>query len=98
MDVLLGTVRVLQSGVQSNWWGLACPAHCGSPGWGALLASYLLGFISCLALAGFATLWIFRVHPCDPLPTPHQVVEPTGVGRLSRYLNESEPRPRSRRG
>lgn len=55
-----------------------------------MLACYLLGFISCLVCAGFAAFRSFRVPPCDPHPVPHQVVEPTGVGRLARYQHEPE--------
>ena len=84
MEAVWGTLRVLQVGVQSNWFGLACPAHCGSPTFGALLASFLLGFITCLVLAvGFA-IWIW----CPSfLPAQHQVVEPTGASRLARYID-----------
>ena len=29
MDSVLGVVRFLQAGIQTNWFGLACPHHCG---------------------------------------------------------------------
>jgi len=59
MEVVLGTLKVLQAGVQTGWFGLACPAHCGSPVFGTLLAFYLLGVCSTLAVVAFVCLWIF---------------------------------------
>lgn len=52
MDSVWGTLRFLQLGVQSNCFGLECPAHCGSPFAGALVASFLGGFLVCLVLVG----------------------------------------------
>ena len=78
-----GFVRLLQSGVVSNWWGLACPAHCGSPSFGALLASFLLGFCSCLILCGLFAFWVLGLR--DPLPASPSA-EPRVNPRLSRYF------------
>ena len=33
----------LKLGVESNWWGLSCPSHCGPPSWTALGLSALTG-------------------------------------------------------
>ena len=45
MGSVVGVLQFLISGVQSNWWGLSFPLHCGSTTWGALISSYLLGLI-----------------------------------------------------
>ena len=80
-----GFVRLLQSGVVSNWWGLACPAHCGSPSFGSLLAAFLLGFCSCFILCGLLAFWVLGLR--DPLPSAPSAT-PRVTSRLSRYLDE----------
>ena len=34
---------LVRSGVESNWWGLACPVHCGPPAFTSLAPSLLAG-------------------------------------------------------
>ena len=67
MDTAFGAVwgflRVLQSGVATQWWGLACPPHCGPPTFGLVLAAFLLGFLSCLGLTAFLLLWYLGFQP-----------------------------------
>ena len=57
MDSFWGVIRFFQLGVQSNWFGLACPYHCGPPTWGALVALYLLGFLSGLVCVAGVVVW-----------------------------------------
>ena len=95
MDSIWGALRFLQLGVQSNWFGLACPAHCGPPTFGALLAAFFAGVLSVivlglafgLRLVGF--FWLPSVHPSEP--------QPAGLARLARYLHEPANNPRPRR-
>ena len=58
----------LQAGVASNWFGLACPAHCRGWDLGALLASFLLGVV-CASLAAAWLLFCTAILP-GPLPVP----------------------------
>ena len=95
MDSFWGTLKFLQLGVQSNWFGLACPAHCGSPAAGSLLAAFLGGFLVCLVLVGAIGFRLIGfslfpvIHPSEPTST--------GLARLSRYLHEPTSQSRQRR-
>ena len=91
--IFASSLRVLQSGVSTNWWGLACPSHCGSPSFGLVVAAYLAGFLSALAsLCGLA-FWIFG-FPLSHQPVVSQVFP---ASRLARYLDEpTRPRFRGR--
>ena len=40
MDTVFGVIRILQSGVTSNWWGLGCPSHCGGASWGVIFSAF----------------------------------------------------------
>ena len=95
MDSFWGTLRFLQLGVQSNWFGLACPSHCGSPAVGSLLAAFLFGFLSCLVVVGAIGLRCLGLPwPCfsPPVDPPSH-----GLARLSRYLHEPNTNSRQRR-
>ena len=54
---------LLREGLQSNWWGLSCPSHCQSPGFGFLAVVYLLGCSSgalavvCLGASYYWGFW-----------------------------------------
>ena len=93
MDVAWGVIRFLQGGITTNWYGLACPAHCGFPVFGSLLAAFLcgllvgLGLVACAApsLLGFRLTSIHSsVHPGEQ--------HPPAVDRLARYLHEHQRR------
>lgn len=90
MDAALGAfsgvLRILQSGVSSNWWGLACPSHCGPPSFGLLLSAFLLGFILCLGCLASLALWFLWGSSSVPQP-PAAPAAPTS--RLARYLDGS---------
>ena len=95
MDTVFGLVpgvlRFLQSGVSTNWWGLACPSHCGASALPLVLAAFLCGFCSCLCLATFITLWTLGFS-LPSFATP-SAAHPSA--RLARYLNGSaRARPR----
>ena len=82
-------LRLLSLGGSSQWFGLACPAHC-SLSWPYLAAIFVsglsLGFLSAvLAFGIFLWPWICG-HPANLVaPTTIQVPQPT---RLAAYLHE----------
>ena len=86
MDTVFGVIRILQSGVTSNWWGLGCPSHCGGASWGVIFSAFLLGFLTCLVILITLALWIFGLR-LPVLQAPQAVPQPTS--RLARYLDES---------
>ena len=45
MHWALEALSFLQSGVNSNWFGLGCPQHCRGSDFGGLIAAFLLGFL-----------------------------------------------------
>ncbi len=95
MDSFWGALRFLQLGVQSNWFGLACPSHCGSPSVGALLASYFGGVLTVIVLGlafGLRLVGFFWL-PLAQSPEP----QPAGLARLARYLHEPSNNTRQRR-
>ena len=91
--VLTSFLRVLQSGVSTNWWGLACPAHCGSPSFGLVAAAFFGGCLATLLSLSVLVIWTFGFS------LPHLQVAPQShpISRLSRYLDEpTRPRFRGR--
>ena len=94
----LGSVLdFVKLGVQSNWWGLACPAHCGPPSLTSLVLAFAsgLGFGLFLGI-GLVLLVAFRfglLHlllssgtsspPARPAPGT-----PSGSDRIRAYLYE----------
>ena len=54
-------IEFLQLGVNTNWFGLGCPLHCGGSSFPALALAFItgltVGFSSCLLLA----IYIFRL-------------------------------------
>ena len=93
MDAALGAfsgvLRILQSGVSSNWWGLACPSHCGPPSFGLLLSAFLLGFILCLGCLASLALWFLWGLP---LSLSHLLLrQPQLHGLLAIWMVQPEP-------
>lgn len=87
----------LTRATSSNFWGLACPGHCGPPSWGALLLAFCAGWSSGLAFALLLgiliTLWIFGV-PFSSSPARFASQSPLIRGPLTRlqgYLHEHRP-------
>ena len=84
LGVLTSSLRVLQSGVSTNWWGLACPAHCGAPSFGLVAAAFLAGCLATLLSLSALAIWTFGFS----LPHPQVAPAPHPISRLSRYLDE----------
>ena len=95
---LASLLDFLRLGSQSNWWGLACPSHCGPPSFISLLSVFLaglgLGFGLSLILA---FLFIARLS----LFASPSAQEDSGPGtdlvvsRLRGYLHARPRGPRS---
>ena len=82
--LLTDWLSLLAQGAASNWWGLACPAHCRGVGAGELIAVFLLGILFTLVSVLAAWLWLsLRTAPAAtvqaPLRSAHQ--------RLRGYVN-----------
>ena len=90
MDHALRLLSVVSEGAKSNWWGLSCPAHCGSLTFPVALwifiSGLLLGILACIFL-GFwlGILQLPRILPDRSGPSEPQVVN----SRLRAYLDES---------
>ena len=70
-----GLIRLVHSGVSTNFWGLGCPFYCGPSSFAALALSFICGF----PLASFLAVWIsFHIwisgrpaaHPAPGSPSP----------------------------
>ncbi len=86
-------VEVLRWGVASNWFGLACPAHCSPSTFASLGFAFVLG-----AVFGFGTclaLLLILLRPClsfflgSSFASPH-LARPSSLAleRLRGYLHE----------
>ena len=85
-------------GVETNWWGLGCPLHCGSPSVTALLLSFLsglgfglfLGALTIIYLAfklGFLS-WPSFLVPAHTNPPAAPPAANPGANRLLGHLHE----------
>ena len=87
-SVFWDSLEFLRLGVASNWFGLACPAHCHQASFAALGFCLLLGFI----LGALASAWlIFGIlRPSNPvtIPAHHFLSRDLAVERIRRYLHE----------
>ena len=54
-------LEFLQLGVSSNWFGLACPHHCGSSTFPALALAFLLGNLCGFLLGLSAACFLLRL-------------------------------------
>lgn len=82
-------LELLRLGVATNWFGLACPAHCSPASFAslglALLSGFLLGFVSCFILG----LWLYRFLLPSPAAFHRSSAFPRGqLDRLRGYLHE----------
>ena len=83
--------QLVQFALSTNWFGLSCPLHCGSPGFAALGFSYLLGLSSGVSLSVLLGFFLYHRlgHLLDFRP-PAVFVRPAGLSsRLQGYLHES---------
>ena len=78
------SLSLIASGASSNWWGLACPAHCRGVGIGELSAAFLLGILITV-LAGL-TVWIWLLLRSAPLVSA-QAPARASASRLRGYVN-----------
>ena len=76
LELFRSLAGILIQGSESNWWGLGCPSHCRGPGFGGLLASYLLGILTVLCL------WLLWIGAARDLRPP-AVAEPQVTRTLS---------------
>lgn len=86
MDFIWGAIQFAQVGITTNWFGLACPAHCGSPLWGTVVGIFLLGFLFGCGLTLFGILALLGFRPLAAHPST--VAPSVPIARLSRYLHE----------
>ena len=86
-------LEFLRFGVVTNWWGLGCPSHCGTPS----LSSFFLAFSSGLGfglllgllLALFACFKIGLISgPFSLSPSWTSTRRRTGSDRLAAYVYE----------
>ena len=77
------------SGSSSNWWGLACPAHCSSSV-GILLVVWVSGFsVGALVATFYLRVLLFAgpasaVHP-HPVQPVYRGTPPSTASRLAAY-------------
>ena len=97
MDWIPKAIGFVVQGVNSNWWGIACPAHCFGVGLPSLLVATLLGLSLGFIFGFLLCAWLAGLLPAHP---PHHPSEP-GLGstssRLRAYLDEPSAIVRSRR-
>ena len=79
-------LEFLQLGVSSNWFGLACPHHCGSNSFPSLALFLLLGICFGFVLGFLTACHLLRIFAPGFAPTL-QASEPSHtVSRLRGYL------------
>ena len=79
-------VELLRLGVASNWFGLACPHHCGPATFPSLGLAFILGCICGFSSACFAIYHLLR--PCPPVVHLCHPSAGLAIDRLRGYLNE----------
>ena len=88
----------LRLGVQTNWWGLGCPSHCGHPSFTSLAFSFLAGswiwllpWIWCPVASWPGALALSFVGSSIPGTTSAPRASPgasPGLQRIQAYLHE----------
>ena len=82
-------VEFLRWGLLTNWWGLGCPAHCGTSSFSSWALAFILGFCFgfclCAALAYYLIGFYLRLTSA-PHPSPAGAARPSS--RLGGYLYE----------
>ena len=76
-------LELVREGTSTNWWGLACPAHCQGTSFGAILAGFFAGcLVGAFAVAG---LVLYLYISCGHKPqAPSQAPPETLLGPLAR--------------
>ena len=81
-------VELLRWGVATNWFGLACPAHCSPNTFSSLGLSFLLGLLFGGLLGSLSVLYLIY---CLAYSSPAVIRHPAGrraLDRLRGYLDE----------
>ena len=96
METLVQLGSLTSYALSSNFFGLGCPAHCGAPGLGALIACFLGGLLVGFALCGLVA-WVLLV-PSLPVGIPENPSPglQLRVNQLAQYLH-AQPRSTRRR-
>ena len=81
-------VELLRLGVSSNWFGLACPAHCSPSTFSSLGLSFLLGLLIGGILASLSTAYIIYCLAFHFPAAHHHPVGRRALNRLRGYLDE----------
>ena len=94
MDTLVKGVEFVSYGLRSNVFGLGCPVHCSAPGFGSVLASFLLGFVVGVCLTAYL-VWILCAWTFSTLPSAGSVPTPpappglqVSLRNLGQYLHD----------
>ncbi len=85
-------------GTQSNWWGLACPAHCGSPAFVSLATCFIAGLGFGFSIALSLTFFLLARFYFFSGPLVEEEANPgpaAAVSRLSGYLHARQRRVRA---
>lgn len=88
----------LRLGSQSNWWGLACPSHCGPPSFISLCSVFLAGLGFGFGLAIILAFFLASRFAISPPPSSQEDLNPASelvVSRLRGYLHARPRGPRS---
>ena len=81
---LVDSLSLVASGAASNWWGLACPAHCRGVGAGELCAAFLLGVL--VTVLGGLAVWTWLTLR-TALPASAPAPARASASRLRGYVN-----------
>ena len=93
MEVAWGILSFLQSGISTNWFGLACPSHFHPSTWGSLLSSFLLGALRGFAGLAYLLTVVFGFRPYWPAPQSiHPAHLNNSAARLAQYVHEQRTR------
>ena len=90
-------LEIVREGTSTNWWGLACPAHCQGPSFGAILAGFFAGcLVGAFSVAGLVVYiyftWGSRSQPPARAP-PETLLGPLvrrRQDRLRGYLDAQD--------
>ena len=88
LSVFWDSLEFLRLGVSSNWFGLACPAHCHPASFAALGFCFLLGLILGALLSAWLLIGSFHQPVHTPVHRNHFPSRELAVERIRRYLHE----------
>ena len=88
MEWVPKALGLITQGIHSNWWGIACPAHCFGSGLASLAAAFCLGLLLGLILGAILIAWFLEFLPRLPSTTASAAGHPSA--RVRAYLHEPE--------